>query len=122
MNVIKQYIWEHGRPVFRVSVDYVTSTSDYVCDSDKGTLETLEVVARTYSEYILFFKEVAKLMRRQCDCPAGSDDFHVHLSPVFRITFYRSEKEFLKNTPRDHSFIKFRDEFYEEVIKFRCRY
>ena len=75
--------------MFEVSVDYVTSTSDYVEDMDKGTLRTLKVVARTYSQYISFFKEVARLMGTQCDCPAGSDDLQIHLSPVLRVILYR---------------------------------
>jgi hypothetical protein len=122
MSFIKSYMSQHGNPVFRVSVDYVTSTSDYVEDSDKGTLQTLEVVARTYGEYLSFFKKVAKLMRMQCDCPAGADDFHVHLSPVFRVVFYRDEKEFVKNSPRDYSFVRFNDGFYKQVSASRCRY
>jgi hypothetical protein len=89
---IKQYIFHHGDPVFLISVEYVTSSSDYLDDSDIGHLKTLEVVARTYSEYISFFKEVVRLMSLQCDCPAGSDDLSIHLNPVFRVALYRSEK------------------------------
>ena len=120
-NLIKQYLVDSANPVFEVSVEYVTSSSDYVDESDRGTLKTLTVVARTYTEYTSFFMKVYKLMATQCDCPAGSDDLQIHLSPVFKVTFYRCEKEFLVKKPRTHVFVKFKDEFYKNVSKLRSR-
>ena len=111
------FLTEYGYdyPILKVSVDHVNFSSDYVTESDKGNLRTLEVIARTDAEYLSFFKKVKELMSWQCDCPAGSDDLQIHLSPVFRVTLYRCEEEFLANKPRTHTFIKFHKGFYKHV-------
>jgi len=120
MDIFSIYSYEYGNPILRINVDYVTSTDDYVGDSDKGSINLLEVIARNRSEYSTFFKLVERLMSKQCDCPAGGDDLHIHLSPVFRVTVYRNEDEFISNSPRTYSFVKFFNKFYERVHKFRC--
>ncbi len=119
MNIYSVYSNQYGRPVLKLSVDYVTSTTDYVDDSDKGKLRSMEVIARTNAEHVSFFKEIEKLMRSQCDCPAGSDDLHIHLSPVFKVTVYKSEEDFTENSPRTYRFVQFFPKFYERVGKLR---
>ena len=122
-KLIKDFFWEHHmcvQPVLEISVDYIWYSSDYVEHADVGNLETLRMSARSYAQYFSFFKEVAKLMGTQCDMPAGSSDLQIKLSPVFRISFYISEKDYEKKKPCNHSFVKFIDKFYEDVHKFRC--
>ncbi len=115
------FVNEHYTGVLKLQVEYVTYTSDYVCDSDKGTLKTLEVVVRTDAEYASFFKKVTQLMAAQCDCPAGGDDLQINLCQIFKVTCYRTEKEFVANEPRTHVFMNFFEKFYERVHELRCR-
>jgi hypothetical protein len=121
MNMYKMYSntyrnYGNGQVVLRVSVEYATSTDDIVGDGDIEKLFSLEVVARTNSEYISFFKEIETMMSKQCNCPAGADDFHIQLCPVFKVTVYRDEEEFNKNDPRCYSFVNFYPKFYKRVV------
>lgn len=116
---MNRYFDLYVSPVLKVSANYVSMSSDFVDDIDQGTLHSLEAVIRSNSEFSIFYKKVEELMRTQCDCPSGGDDCHIHLSPVFMVSVYRDEDEFIKNSPRTYSFIKFTRKFYKRVKRLR---
>ena len=106
--------------ILEISLEYLTNSSDYVDQMDSWRIMSLTMVARSYSEYLSFFKEVAKIMGNQCDMAASSCDLRIKLSPVFRVSYYFTENDLIQRVPWSHDFIRFRNKFYKDVHGFRC--
>lgn len=107
--------------VLEIKLEYLTNSSNHVDLMEVWNLKTLTMVVRSYPEYLSFFKEVASLMGTQCDMAAATCDLRIKLSPVFRVSFYMTEQDWVIRRPFEHCFIKFRDKFYKDVHNFRCK-
>lgn len=107
--------------VLEITLEYLTNSSNHVDLMEMWNLETLTIVVRSYDEYLAFFKKVAGLMGEQCDMAAATCDLRIKLSPVFRVSFYLTEKDLAMKRPFEHCFIKFRNRFYKDVHSFRCK-